>query len=1323
MRTFPAKVGEPLRAARITFPLACLLLLAAQHAGAWPDLRLTKTGPAQSAPGNTITYTLTYTNTGPVKSTGVVLKDFVPVNTAALTNTLNGGSLSNNTIIWNIGTLNSKAGGSRSFQVRINTNAPAPGSITNRAQIFGKEAEETGKTNDNYATCITALTNANRVPVAQNDTYTIAEDTTLVIAAPGVLANDSDPDGNALTAILFSGPAHGTLTLNANGGFIYTPNPDYTGSDSFTYRANDGSASSGSAIVTINVTPLNDPPVAQNDIYNVTEDSILNIPSPGVLANDSDPDGDPLIAILVSAPLHGTLTLSTNGGFIYTPATNYNGPDSFSYRANDGTTNSGIATVNITVLAANDPPVAQNDDYSVAEDSTLNIAAPGILANDSDADGNALTAILVTGPAHGTLVLSSNGSFTYTPNSNYFGPDSFTYRANDGTASSAAATVTINVTPLNDPPVAQNDSYNVTEDSILDIPAPGVLGNDSDPDGDPLIAILISAPLHGTLTLSTNGGFIYTPNTNYSGPDSFSYRAHDGTTNSGIATVNITVAAVNDPPVALSDNYTVTEDSSLNITAPGVLGNDSDADGNSLTAILISGPSHGTLLLNPNGSFTYTPIPDYIGLDSFSYRANDGTTNSEIAVVTISVIPANDPPVAQNDDYNVNEDSSLNITAPGILGNDSDPDGDPLVAILFSGPAHGTLTLSTNGGFIYTPNTNYNGPDSFSYRANDGTTNSGIATVNITVIAANDPPVAQNDEYSIAEDTLLIVFTPGVLGNDSDPDGDALSTVLVTPPAHGQLTLNPNGGFTYQPFTNFNGLDSFDYRANDGQGVSGLTTVTLRVTPVNDPPGTNNWTGSHFTVLEDAILNVTAPGLLSGIVDVDGDVLSVVQVSTTTNGVLSASTNGSFTYAPEANYNGSDSFQFRVSDGTTISGVLTAGITIVPVNDEPSFTKGNNQRIQQNAGAQTVPGWATNISPGPGNESSQTVTFIVTNSNNALFAVPPTVTANGTLTYTPATNINGSATVTIRAHDNGGTANGGVDTSSPQTFGITVNAPPNVSIISPTNGASFFAPADFTLLADALDPDGTVVKVDFFSSTNKIAEAASGAPFFTVLTNLPVGTYTFGATATDDFGATGSAIPITVSVIERPPLTLLSSVRYNPQTDFFEQRVRISNPTYSTLNAVRVMVLNLTNSPAITVRNRTGFTNNVPYVQTHAVVPPGSYVDMTIEFYSPLRVQPNPVLRAELVPPNDPVAPLEGTYQRVNRGLMLANRTFLVEFPTLTNRVYSIEYSKDLIHWKTASPAITGTGNWVQWIDNGEPKTESTPANTTARFYRLILLP
>jgi VCBS repeat-containing protein len=668
------------------------------------------------------------------------------------------------------------------------------------------------------------------------------------------------------------------------------------------------------------------------------------------------------------------------------------------------------------------------------------------------------------------------------------------------------------------------------------------------------------------------------------------------------------------------------------------------------------------------------------------------------------------------------QNTSLTIAAPGVLGNDRDPEGDLLTAIIASQPTRGVLALNTNGAFVYTPATNFNGVDSFTYRASDGQLSSGLATVQLTVNGTNDAPIAVDDAYTLEQNTSLTIAAPGVLGNDSDPEGDVLTAIIASQPTRGVLALNTNGGFVYTPATNFNGVDSFTYRASDGQLTSALATVNLQVTPVNQPPDTNNWSGNQFTTLEDVRLNAVAPGVLAGITDPEGDVLTATLVTTTARGTLTLNSDGSFTYLAATNYFGVDSFAFRVSDGRIESAPLEVAIIVTPVNDAPSFAKGENFRLPLNAGPQVSPGWATEISPGPTNESSQTVSFVVTSDNPGLFAVAPAVAPDGTLTFTPAADQNGKATVSVVAQDNGGTVNGGVDRSAPQEFIIAVNVAPTVQIVSPTNGAFYFQPADFTVLAEAVDTDGTVAQVQFFQDTNLVA-VVTNEPFFTVRTNLPAGSYTFTAVATDNEGATGTSDPVTVNVLARPPLQLVTSVYYNPQNDLFEQRVRVFNPTDSLVNAIRVLVYNLTNVPAITVANASGSTNGVQFVQTFSSVAPGSSVDLTIEFFSPNRVKPNPVLVAELVPPSEPPGPGVGTYQPIPLYRVLANKSFLLGFPSISNRVYSVEYSSDLVNWKTSTPALVGDGNFVPWIDTGIPKTESNPAQTPIRFYRLLLLP
>ena len=288
----------------------------------------------------------------------------------------------------------------------------------------------------------------NDAPVAVDDSYATNEDAALTITSPGSLTNDSDIDSSSLTAVLLTAPAHGTLTFNADGSFIYQPATNYSGTDSFTYKANDGSLDSNSAVVSITVTSINDAPVAVDDSYATNEDTNLVIAASGLLANDLDADSVTLTSLLVSGPSHGSVTLNADGSFTYMPSANFNGADSFTYKANDGLLDSNVATVSLTVTAVNDTPVASNDSYTTNQGTPLNVAAPGVLQNDLDADGNALTATNVTAPAHGTVVLNANGSFTYTPTAGYSGLDTFSYLANDGTVDSNLATVSIDIRPV-----------------------------------------------------------------------------------------------------------------------------------------------------------------------------------------------------------------------------------------------------------------------------------------------------------------------------------------------------------------------------------------------------------------------------------------------------------------------------------------------------------------------------------------------------------------------------------------------------------------------------------------------------------------------------------------------------------------------------------------------------------------------------------------------------------------------------------------------------------------------------------------------------------
>src|SRR5665213_376261 len=629
---------------------------------------------------------------------------------------------------------------------------------------------------------LTLVTNG--PPVANSDNYSTLEDVPLIVPpTAGILTNDTDFNGLALTALLVTNVSQGSLSLGTNGGFTYTPNTNFNGSDSFTYRASDGypvileqnnsggnnkqfndedtgaqsfrhgtaggssymikqvvlylsRRSGGSGNLNFSVgTGKNSGAIAGSSVA-ISAASIANTSQGSSFQTNVIVYGTPLGPFTAGTTYYLNLDNQTGQKvFVEYPGSNTYTNGTFYFNGSDQTKDmrfqiyetilSNPATVTLTVVPVNDPPIGNNDTYTTLEDVPLNVPAPGILTNDTDVDGDALTALLVSNVSHGNLSFNTNGGFIYTPATNYNGTDSFTYRANDGFSTGNVATVTINITPVNDPPVANNDTYITLEDVPLIVPAAsGILANDTDVEGDPLTAVLVGNVSHGVLNLNTNGGFTYLSATNYNGTDSFAYQASDGFSTGNVATVTINITPVNDPPVANNDTYITLEDVPLIVpAASGILANDTDVEGDPLTAVLVGNVSHGVLNLNPNGGFTYLSATNYNGSDSFTYRANDGTTNGNLATVTINITPVNDAPVTVADTYTTLEDVRLTVAAPGILANDTDVEGDPLTAVLVGNVSHGVLNLNPNGGFTYLSATNYNGSDAFTYRANDGTTN------------------------------------------------------------------------------------------------------------------------------------------------------------------------------------------------------------------------------------------------------------------------------------------------------------------------------------------------------------------------------------------------------------------------------------------------------------------------------------------------------------------------------------------------------------------------------------------------------------------------
>jgi VCBS repeat-containing protein len=528
----------------------------------------------------------------------------------------------------------------------------------------------------------------NQPPQAIDDQQTTLEDTPLTLAAPGVLANDTDLDGEPLTATLLDAPANGTLTLQIDGGFSYTPTPNFNGTDIFTYQASDGTDVS-TATVTISVEPVNDLPVAVDDANTTDEDTVLVVPADnGVLANDSDADGHPLIVTAVNdaganvgsqitLPSGALLRLNSDGSYEYNPNDAFNlaagetATDSFSYTINDGNggTDTAIVTLTIGGFDDNQPPDAVDDAAATDEDTPL--ATIAVLSNDTDPDNDPLS--VVSFDASGATGLVSNngdGTFSYDPNGQFedlatgeTAIDSFSYTIDDGNGGNDTATVVITINGIDDnnSPDAVDDAAITDEDTPL--AAITVLSNDTDADGDTLTVVGFDASgAAGLVSDNGDGTFGYDPNgqfedlaTGETATDSFSYTIDDGNGGTDTATVTITINGVDDnsSPDADDDAYTMNKGETLNVESPGVLSNDTDGNGDSLSVTAVNGDTNAVgaqitlasgaaLRLNGDGSFTFTPTPNFRGEDSFTYTIDDGNGGSDIATVLITILKPNE---------------------------------------------------------------------------------------------------------------------------------------------------------------------------------------------------------------------------------------------------------------------------------------------------------------------------------------------------------------------------------------------------------------------------------------------------------------------------------------------------------------------------------------------------------------------------------------------------------------------------------------------------------------------------------------------------------
>ncbi len=770
-------------------------------------------------------------------------------------------------------------------------------------------------------------------------------------------------DGSCVS--LWADETSGARTVTIN------PKDNQNGVADITLRVTDGDNEDVEYSFHVTVEKVNDTPVA-DDVPDATftEDAgSLTITGTDVTHDvDIATNNDKLTLSVTSGASHGTAVVTTDGNLVYTPGADWNGTDSFVYRATDEDGAWDEGTVTIEVAQANDAPVTDNETVSVDEDNSILI---DVLDGDTDKDQNpllnahyedeelsvSLAESDLRGPSHGTITIDEEtGYIRYTPGKDYNGLDEFEYNCSDGEALTKG-TVYVTVNQVNDAPMANADTASTPDETPVSI---NVLTNDTDVDTREDLNLNVRhststfsvtdygfiGDAHGTLS-EENGVITYTPSLNFVGTQQISYTLDDGHGETDTGVLSVTVNAENDAPSAFDDAMNMEEDNSATIN---VLDNDRDQDPgdtlsfNGFTESTSGMP--GTFETASDGTVSFTPNANYHGSFTIGYQVRDAGGLTSDAAVTITVSAANDTPVAQDGTSSTAEDTQKTVDVAALVS-DADilTDGDTYkISVEADGvPKHGTVTVSGTQ-ITYTPATDWNGTDSFTYTATDEAGAFDEGTITMTVTPVNDAPVAAADTLTLDEDTTASV---DALDNDTDVDTNGLlnettqaapTLLSVGTALHGTARIT-DGQIEYSPSANYNGLDSFTYTITDGSLTSSAT-VSVTVRQVNDPVDAVNDTAQ--TTDEDPV----TIDVLANDTDVDTDDSFnlgtqhsrddfTIQIAGSAQHGATRIVEGRIVYTPEDTYAGVDSFTYTMSDGHGSTDSATVTVTVLSANDPP----------------------------------------------------------------------------------------------------------------------------------------------------------------------------------------------------------------------------------------------------------------------------------------------------------------------------------------------------------------------------------------------------
>ena len=1067
------------------------------------------------------------------------------------------------------------------------TYTPAPNA--NGSATLTVKASDTGLTgnggpeNDIDTTTIT-INPINDAPVAGGDVRSTNEDTTATIAPVILLANDTDVEGDSLIITSVQDAVGGTATLFL-GSVVFTPANDYNGPASFTYTVSDSHGGTATATVNVTVNPVNDAPVARPDTASIDEDTTGTLASSDLLGNDSDADGDAVVITSVQDAVNGTATL-VGGSVVFSPFANHNGPASFTYTVSDTNGATATATVNITVNPVNDAPVANPDTALTSEDTPLTLTSNALLNNDTDIDGDALVITSVQNAQKGTVALSGS-NVVFTPTANYNGGASFTYTVSDTHGGTATATVNVNVTAVNDPPVANPDTARTNEDTPVTLTSIDLVANDSDVDGNPLVVASVFSPVNGTVTL-VNGNVVFTPSTDYSGPASFAYVVSDTRGGTSSAFVSVTVDPVNDAPVNILPSLWLTdEDTPLPLTGMSV----ADVDGASETIVVSLDVLTGTLTATPGNGITvtgsgstaltlsgtvtdvnayladaataptYHPVADATGDVALTMTSSDSGNLKDTDSATIRVSAVNDAPVNTMPPlgWTTDEDAAVTLTGMSIADLDA---GTGQVTVTLSVPTgQGSISASSGGGVIvtgsgssilltgrlsnintylanptaaptYTPAANATFPVTLTMTTNDNgnTGSSGARTdttfATITVNPVNDAPVANGDVQTINEDTPTTVAPHILLANDIDIDidGDTLTITSVQNAVGGTVALI-GGTVLYHPNVDFNGAGSFTYTVSDSHGGTATATVNVTVNPINDAPVANN---DVQTTNEDSPTTIAPIILLANDIDIDGDTLTITSVQNAVNGSV-ALTSGNVVFTPTVNFNGAASFTYTVSDSHGGTATATVNVTVNPVNDAPVAVN-DAQSVNEDT-ALLLPQSALLANDVDVDGDTLTITLVQGAVNGSV------ALTGGNVVFTPTANYHGAASFAYTISDGHGA-------TSIASVAINVNSVNDTPVANNDTQSvdedTALTVAPNALLANDTDVDGdTLTITSVQSAVNGTVALTGGNVVFTPNANYN-GAASFTYTISDGHGATSTgSVAVTVNPVNDAPVNIL----------------------------------------------------------------------------------------------------------------------------------------------------------------------------------------